>query len=264
MSESELRIIKGAVCVLDKPFGWTSFDCVNKIAWTIKQELRLKKKPKVGHAGTLDPYATGVLVIGIGKATKSLHEIEQTDKDYFFEIGFGISSKTFDLDGEVIVDDVVKARKILAVFCEKEKNGAVEAFAHTLLDKFRGEISQVPPQFSAIKIKGKKAYEYAREGKEVKLEPRNVKISRLDLVEAGTRSCVINEVAVEIPFLKLFATVSKGTYIRSLARDIGEVLSVPACLLSLKRLRVGEFNLDHALRLTKETTYAQINAAMNA
>ncbi len=231
--------------VVDKPFGWTSFDCVNKIAWTLKNGLGLKKKPKVGHAGTLDPYAMGLLLIAVGKYTKKLEELKGADKDYVAEIGFGIKSETYDLDGKVEFEEV-------DIDLSQEK-------VEEVLEKFRGEIEQLPPKFSALKIDGKRAYDLARQGKEFELKPRKVGINKLELMEVGEREIE----GQKVPFIKIFATVSKGTYIRSLARDIGEEFNVPAALISLKRTRVGDFNLEgEVIKLSKETTFEQLQAGL--
>ena len=234
--------------VVDKPHGWTSFDCVNKVRWIIAKELGLSgKKVKVGHCGTLDPYATGVLVLGIGKATKQLGEMLAQDKSYTASIGFGVISPTFDLD----YSDV-----------ELEEVEVDIAAVQKVIPQFKGVISQIPPAYSALKIGGKRAYESARSGKEVVLEPREVMVHSFDVVNLEKKEVEIGESSVVLSVLDIELSVSKGTYIRSIARDIGESLGAPASLVALRRTQVGDFTLDGALGLGKETTYEEVVSSM--
>ncbi|MBT6068827.1 tRNA pseudouridine(55) synthase TruB [Candidatus Peregrinibacteria bacterium] len=268
-------LLPSGFLIVDKPFGWTSFDCVNKIAWTMKNSLGLKKKPKVGHAGTLDPHATGVLVVAVGKATKSLEQLKGADKDYVAEIGFGVKSETYDLDGEVeFIEDIIlnPSNTSLSKFL-------TEVNVEKILSEFRGEIDQMPPKFSALKVGGKRAYDLARAGKEFELKPRKVVIEKLEFMDSGIKEVSAAPSLVKVPFIKVFATVSKGTYMRSLARDIGEILGAPAALIGLRRTRVGQATLGgviklnsdmnssldgcgRVVKLSKETSFEQLKAGL--
>ncbi len=206
------------IVLIDKPKEWTSFDVVAKVRGILKEK-------KVGHAGTLDPNATGLLIIGTGVDTKKLGEItKNTKKTYEAEIVLGASSNTDDVDGEI-----TKSKSTLVVSEQQIKD---------VVQSFEGEQVQIPPQFSAIKMKGKKAYELARKGEEVRFEPRKVIIYKLDLV------------SYDYPLLKINCEVSSGTYIRSLARDIGEKLGVGAYLKNLRRTKIGEFQVSEAWPIT--------------
>lgn len=200
---------------LNKPSGMTSHDAVNHVR-------RIFSVRKVGHAGTLDPAACGVLPIAVGRATKFIEYLADCDKAYRAEILFGVSTDSGDLEGEVITraDDFVMPTI-------EGLNAALKAFI--------GEIEQTPPKFSAIKIHGRKAYDLARRDIDFEMPRRLVKISRLELIALGA-----NTATIEID-------CGKGTYIRSLAIDLGERLNLPATLKSLVRLRVGDFRLNAAL-----------------
>lgn len=241
--------------IVDKPHGWSSFDCVNKIAWTLKNGLDLPKKPKVGHSGTLDPYATGVLVVAVGKATKRIEELKGVDKDYVAEITFGLKSETYDLDGQIEVGEWPEGGW---------GNFDIER-VKSVLKEFEGEIDQVPPRFSALKVDGKRAYDLARQGKDFELKARKVHIERLDFLEEEFKAVIPGSTGPQVPTIKVFMTVSTGTYVRSLARDIGERLQVPALLSSLRRTRVGGATLDGELpvvKISKEITFEQLEAAL--
>ncbi len=204
--------------LVDKPKGWTSFDVVAKIRGLVRQQTGMKK-PKVGHAGTLDPLATGLLVILVGDATKKQAEFMKKDKTYEVEMKLGATSTTDDDEGE-------KTPTNQPIPDEKTIKTAMLSFV--------GEISQVPPAFSAIKIGGKRAYKLAREGKDVKIEPRNVTIYAIEN---------INITGDKVSFA---AQVSSGTYIRSLVRDIGEELGCGAYMSNLRRTKVGQFDIKDA------------------
>lgn len=249
--------------LIDKPHGWTSADCVNRVRRTLEDGLRAGgfssggfpgKHLKVGHFGTLDPFATGLLVLGIGKATKAMNIMSDCDKEYVFEIVFGLKTSTFDLD--VSEDDVF--------FAPEPEGGWQRISDESLkktLDEFRGEISQKPPIFSALKINGKRAYRLARAGKDFEIDSRMVRVDALEVLENSLKEISVFRRTFLLPVVKLFATVSKGTYIRSLAVDIGANLDMPATVLSLCRTRVGEFALYGDLpvvKLSKETTFAQL------
>lgn len=204
---------EGRVLLIDKPLGWTSFDVVRKIRNTI----RIKK---VGHAGTLDPLASGLLIVCTGKFTKRINEYMAQEKEYTGSITLGARTPTYDLESEPIdfkpIDGITK-----------------EQVLHTL-QQFTGTIQQVPPAHSAIKVDGKRVYELARKGHDVKLEPRTVTIHVFEIT------------AWEWPVLHFRVVCSTGTYIRSLANDLGEALGCNGYLSSLCRTRIGEFLLDDA------------------
>ncbi len=206
--------------VVDKPGGWTSFDVVARMR-------RLAGTRRVGHAGTLDPMATGVLVIGVGKATKLLGHLALTGKIYRATMRLGETTNTDDAEGEQIA--AVSAGHL------------DEAVVREALEAFTGEITQVPPQISAIKVDGKRSYARARAGETVELAARTVTVSRLDL-EAVRHNPATLDLDVEI-------ACSSGTYIRSIARDLGEALGVGGHLTALRRTAVGPYTLDEARTL---------------
>lgn len=203
--------------MIDKPKGWTSFDVVAKTRSILKQSG--VSKPKLGHAGTLDPLATGLLTILVGSYCKKAQEYTKLDKVYEVEMTLAATSSTDDAEGEIVETGNWKI----------ETGKITEA-----VKSFVGEIEQVPPAFSAIKVNGKRAYKLAREGKEVKLEPRKVTIYDLHTTE------------VDYPIIKFTAHVSSGTYIRSLVRDIGEKLGCGAYMSNLRRTKVGDFDIKNA------------------
>lgn len=211
--------LSGLVLLIDKPKTWTSFDVVNKLRYQIKKKWGLKKI-KVGHAGTLDPLATGLLIVCVGKMTKSIEDFMGKEKEYEAEITFTGSTPSFDLETEI------------------DKKGYFDHLSEKLirqaLSKFQGEIMQVPPDFSAIKKQGKKAYQMARAGEEVKLDPRKVQIHEIRLLHWAPPSATIK------------VKCSKGTYIRSLAHDLGLALETRAHLSKLTRTAIGEFQLKNA------------------
>ncbi len=209
------------VLLIDKPKTWTSFDVVNYVRKQVAAaEGKKPKNTKVGHTGTLDPLATGLLVLVIGKEyTRRAGEFSKLDKTYEVTLKLGETSTTADDEGEkTVVSDTTPSEKAVL--------GALE--------RFRGQIMQTPPAFSAMKIDGKRAYQLAREGKDVKLEPRPVTIYD------------IRDVRYEYPYVHFTCDVSSGTYIRSLAVDIGESLGTGAYMSALRRTRVGNFTLESA------------------
>lgn len=209
------------VLVIDKPEGLTSHDVVARVR-------RLIGEARVGHAGTLDPFATGVLPLCVGQATRLVEYLSNADKSYLVEVMLGIQTDTDDLTGQVIRDFDDSDVDLLAI---------APADLEPVLDRFRGPIQQRPPAYAAIKIGGRKLYEMARAGETVEVPARPVTIHRLELV------------AWAAPKLTLLIECSKGTYIRSLARDIGDVLRVGGHALTLRRLRTGPFSVDQAHRL---------------
>jgi tRNA pseudouridine55 synthase len=206
-----LDISKGAILLLNKPQGWTSFDCVAKI----RGIFRIKK---VGHAGTLDPMATGVLPICIGRpATRHVDIIAAGSKQYLARILFGVETTTQDITGTII---------------KKDNKVITKAELDAVLPNFIGDISQIPPMYSAIKKNGKKLYELAREGVEIEREPRKINISEIKILKVSEN------------YADVLVSCSKGTYIRTLAHDIGESLGTCACLAALCRTKVAAFTID--------------------
>jgi len=207
---------QGQLLLINKPLHWTSFDVVRRIRHLVKVK-------KVGHAGTLDPMATGLLVICTGKFTKKISEYMSQEKEYVGSFTIGAETPTYDLESKpqnFKSIDEVSPQKIMAV-----------------AQKFVGEVSQVPPAHSAIKVKGKRVYELARKGKSVELEPRKVTIKEFEIAN------------VELPVVNFRVICSTGTYIRSLANDFGNTLGCGAYLSSLCRTRIGAFKLEDALTL---------------
>jgi tRNA pseudouridine55 synthase len=206
---------EGKILYFDKPLNWTSFDLVNRVRNLITKYSG--EKIKVGHAGTLDPLATGVMILATGKATKCIEKLQSTEKEYIATLKFGETTPSFDL--EHAVDKTFPFEHITREMAEKK------------LKNFVGEIWQIPPVFSAVKIDGKRAYKYARKGKEVELKAKQLVIKDIDILDFS------------LPFLKIRVVCSKGTYIRALARDIGEALDSGAHLTALQRTRVGDVTL---------------------
>lgn len=202
----------GAMILVDKPLGWTSFDVINK--------LRRPLGAKLGHAGTLDPLATGLLVVCTGSFTKKITEYQQLPKEYTGIIQLGSTTPTYDLESEP------------ENF--KELNGLDDTLLKHAAAGFLGDILQTPPIHSAIKKDGKRAYEYARSGKELKLEPRPVRITTFELTK------------IELPEVHFRVRCSTGTYIRSLANDYGEVLGCGGYLKALRRTEIGPYHVDDA------------------
>lgn len=228
------QILDGVFILIDKPWGWSSFDVVNKVKVSIKHKLKFKKL-KVGHAGTLDPLAEGLVVIGTGKMTKQLFDNQQADKEYIARIQLGETTRSYDLE------------------TKPEKAGETEWIGleevEQALDRFRGTILQEPPLFSAKWVDGERAYELARKGSEKRLEAVEVSIHELEVID------------FQNPELFVRVLCSKGTYIRSLANDIGKELGCGAYLSGLKRIRSGAFEVRDALSIQE---YEQIIAGLEA
>ncbi len=224
--------IAGEVLLIDKPLTWTSFDAVNKIRWMLKQKLGVKLK--VGHAGTLDPLATGLLIICTGKQTKNIDQYQAQEKEYTGTFVVGATTPCYDLEKEV--DHYFAVNHI--------RQEAVDVAVKSLT----GEIDQIPPIFSAIQVEGKRSYDKARAGTAVELPPRRVTISEFEI--SAFRQ-VENESHPEKQVLEFdFRVVcSKGTYIRSLARDFGLALGSGAYLRKLVRTRIGNFKLEGAMSI---------------
>lgn len=215
-----MDFIAGEVLFFNKPLTWTSFDLVNKFRYKLSRKLKVKKI-KVGHAGTLDPLATGVMIVCTGKATKRIDEFQFQTKEYVATLKLGETTPSFDLEKEV--DAVYPTEHI------------TRELVKDVLKQFVGTIEQVPPVFSACKIEGKRAYELARNGEEVPLKAKTLVIDEIELL-----SC-------ELPVIKIRVVCSKGTYIRALARDIGIALHSGAHLIALERTRVGDVTLDQCM-----------------
>ncbi|MGM0622082.1 MAG: tRNA pseudouridine(55) synthase TruB [Bacteroidota bacterium] len=212
----------GEVLLFDKDLKWTSFDLVQRVRNSLCREMGIKKM-KVGHAGTLDPLATGLMILCTGKATKQIESFQHKEKEYLATIKLGATTPSFDKETE---EDSSKD-------CE---NITREQFENTL-QKFSGETEQIPPIYSAVKVKGKRAFNYARNGEELKLRPRKIVISE-----------IVTE-SFELPFATIKVKCSKGTYIRALARDIGEELKCGAYLTELRRTKIGDFKVEDALSI---------------
>jgi tRNA pseudouridine55 synthase len=214
-------MIEDGILLIDKPKGWTSFDVVNKIRFHIAKQRGVKPKSiKVGHAGTLDPFATGLLILLIGKEfTLRAQEFSKLGKTYEATMVLGITSITGDSEGKLTLESER----------QPTREEIEEAFLH-----FKGEITQIPHVFSAIKIDGKRAYELARKGEKVNIPSRKVTIYNLQLLE------------YIYPNITFLVHVSSGTYIRTLVEDIGKTLGVGAYCKELRRTRIGEFNIDNA------------------
>lgn len=213
------NFIEGALLLVDKPMEWTSFDVVNKIRNRLKTCLGVKKI-KVGHAGTLDPMATGLLLICTGKATKQLQEFQDLPKTYTGTLRLGATTPSYD--AETAIDETFPYEHITAEMLEEARK------------KFLGPISQVPPIFSAIKVDGQPLYKKARKGETVQIEPRNITIYEMEFTR------------IELPEVDFRVHCSKGTYIRSLAYDLGKVLQSGAYLTALRRTAIGPYSIDHA------------------
>jgi tRNA pseudouridine55 synthase len=215
-----MDFLKGEVVYLNKPLEWTSFDLVNRFRNRLTRKLRVKKV-KVGHAGTLDPLATGVMILCTGQATKRIEEFQRQTKEYVARLKLGETTPSFDRE------EAVDAHYPTAHITRERVEEALKAFT--------GTIRQIPPAFSAVKVNGKRAYQFARKGRDVELEPKTLVIDELELL------------ACDLPFITLRIVCSKGTYIRALARDIGLALQSGAHLTALERTRIGHVTLDMCL-----------------
>jgi tRNA pseudouridine55 synthase len=222
MSALKEQFLNGEIILIDKPLDWTSFQVVNKIRWLIRSTFGIKKI-KVGHAGTLDPLASGLLILCTGKMTKSIEEFMGQEKEYTGTLTLGSTTPSYDLETEV--DNTFPTDHI------------TEELLQATLNQFVGTIDQYPPVFSALKKDGKRLYEFAREGIEVEIPARKVNIHSFELTQKV------------IPKVDFKVICSKGTYIRSLANDYGKALNSGAHLSALRRTRIGEFNIEHAISI---------------
>ncbi|MDA8948104.1 tRNA pseudouridine(55) synthase TruB [Flavobacteriaceae bacterium] len=221
-SFSAESLLEGQLILIDKPMGWTSFQVVNKIRWHFKNETGLKKL-KVGHAGTLDPLATGLLLICTGKLTKSIEGYQKQEKEYTGTFFLGATTPSYDLE------------------TERDQSYATEHItAQNIIDtseNFIGEIEQYPPVFSALKKEGKRLYEYGRAGLNPKIKPRKVFISEFKIEK------------IKLPEVEFLVRCSKGTYIRSLAHDFGQALQSGAHLRTLRRTKIGAFSVEDSYHM---------------
>jgi tRNA pseudouridine55 synthase len=213
-----------SVILLDKPYDWTSFDVINKIRSLVKYNLGIKKN-KMGHAGTLDPLASGLLILCTGSYTKKIEEFQELEKEYTGTFTLGATRPSFDLETDI--DKTFDLKDL-------SETNIIDA-----TKKFTGIIQQVPPLFSAKKIKGERAYEFARKGIDIKIESKEVFIKEFEITQ------------ISLPEVSFRIVCSKGTYIRSLARDLGNELKNGAYLSSLRRTRIGNYHVNDALTIEK-------------
>lgn len=213
MSETPPKVDEAKVLLVNKPYQWTSFDVVKKLRYALKVK-------KIGHAGTLDPLATGLLILCTGKMTKQIETFQVQEKEYTGTFVLGKTTPSFDLETEV------DSEKDISHLTEQEITNATEQFS--------GWIDQIPPIFSAIKVDGQRAYKSARKGESVELKSRKVEIKEFEITK------------ISLPEIDFRIICSKGTYIRSIARDFGEYLGVGAYLSALCRTRIGDFKLENA------------------
>ncbi|UAB82142.1 tRNA pseudouridine(55) synthase TruB [Marixanthomonas sp. SCSIO 43207] len=220
MTEQDFK--NGQVLLIDKPLNWTSFQVVNKIRWLIKKQFGIKKI-KVGHAGTLDPLATGLLILCTGKFTKKIETLQAQEKEYTGTFTLGATTPSYDLETEI--DHRFDITEITSENIYEATN------------QFIGDIQQQPPVFSALKKEGKRLYEYARAGEKVEIPSRTVHISAFEITR------------IELPEVDFRVACSKGTYIRSLAHDFGKALKNGAHLSALKRTKIGDFSVENAITI---------------
>ena len=228
---NEASVIEGQLLLIDKPLNWTSFQVVNKIRWELKNKFGIKKL-KVGHAGTLDPLATGLLLVCTGKMTKKISEIQALVKEYTGTFTLGATTPSYDLetpiDGTFPIDHL-------------DDNALKE-----VINQFTGVVDQYPPVFSAIKKHGRRLYKYARKGEEIKINSRQVEILAFELTE------------IKLPTIDFYVKCSKGTYIRSLANDYGKALRSGAHLSSLRRTAIGLHRIEDAYTIEQITAELEV------
>ena len=214
------QFLEGEVLLINKPLHWTSFQLVNKLRWLIKRKLGIKKI-KVGHAGTLDPLASGLMIICTGKKTKEISQHQAAEKEYIATLKLGATTPSYDGETEETYFYPTKhvSKELITSVC----------------NRFIGEIEQIPPIFSAIKVKGKKLYESARKGNKAEIKPRIIRINELEIIN------------IDLPYIKLRVSCSKGTYIRSLAHDLGKALNSGAWLYELQRTKIGSETIKNAI-----------------
>ena len=228
---NEASVIEGQLLLIDKPLNWTSFQVVNKIRWELKNKFGIKKL-KVGHAGTLDPLATGLLLVCTGKMTKEISEIQALVKEYTGSFTMGATTPSYDL--ETSIDGTFPTDHL-------DDNALKE-----VINQFIGVVDQYPPVFSAIKKHGRRLYKYARKGEEIKINSRQVKILAFELTE------------IKLPTIDFYVKCSKGTYIRSLANDYGKALRSGAHLSSLRRTAIGLHRIEEAYTIKQITAELEL------
>ena len=228
---NETLVTEGQLLLIDKPLNWTSFQVVNKIRWELKNKFGIKKL-KVGHAGTLDPLATGLLLVCTGKMTKKISEIQALVKEYTGTFTLGATTPSYDLetpiDGTFPIDHL-------------DDNALKE-----VINQFTGVVDQYPPVFSAIKKDGKRLYKYARKGEEIKIKSRQVEILAFELTK------------IKLPTIDFYVKCSKGTYIRSLANDYGKALGSGAHVSSLRRTAIGLHRIEDAYTIEQITAQLEV------
>ena len=228
---NETSVTEGQLLLIDKPLNWTSFQVVNKIRWELKNKFGIKKL-KVGHAGTLDPLATGLLLVCTGKMTKKISEIQALVKEYTGTFTLGATTPSYDLetpiDGTFPIDHL-------------DDNALKE-----VINQFTGVVDQYPPVFSAIKKDGKRLYKYARKGEEIKIKSRQVEILAFELTK------------IKLPTIDFYVKCSKGTYIRSLANDYGKALGSGAHVSSLRRTAIGLHRIEDAYTIEQITAELEV------
>lgn len=217
--KTEEDFLSGQIILIDKPLEWTSFQAVNALKWAIRKKFNLKKL-KIGHAGTLDPLATGLLVICTGKFTKKIPELQGQIKEYTGTFTLGATTPSYDLETEV--NQIFPTEHL------------TETSIRNVPNQFLGEIEQVPPVFSALKKDGKRLYELARKGEEVEVQARKIEILEFEITR------------IDLPEVDFRVVCSKGTYIRSLAHDFGKALGSGAYLSALRRTKIGDYNVNNA------------------
>ena len=223
-----MNFVEGEIIAFDKPYRWTSFDVVGKARWLLCQKLGVKKL-KVGHSGTLDPLATGVVVVCTGKKTKLIDQLQAHQKEYVATLQLGATTPSFDLEKDV--DAIYPTSHITKELVEE------------VIPSFEGEQWQVPPMFSAVKVDGKRAYQLARKGEEIELKAKLLMIDEIEILD-------FNETNMQ---LILRIVCSKGTYIRALARDVGQRLNSGAHLIALRRTRVGDIRVEDCITFEQFT-----------
>ena len=217
-----MDFIEGEILYINKPLHWSSFRVVRVLRAKLCQKLKIKKL-KVGHAGTLDPLATGVMVVCTGKKTKQIAALQAETKEYVAQIRLGATTPSFDLETEIDA--------------EYPTSHISRELVSEVLQQFKGTIEQVPPLFSAVKVEGKRAYEYARKNEDIELKPKILVIDDIELI------------SYNMPDITIRVVCSKGTYIRALARDIGTALHTGAHLTGLRRTKVGDITVDDCLTM---------------
>ena len=228
---NEASVIEGQLLLIDKPLNWTSFQVVNKIRWELKNKFGIKKL-KVGHAGTLDPLATGLLLVCTGKMTKEISEIQALVKEYTGSFTMGATTPSYDL--ETSIDGTLPTDHL-------DDNALKE-----VINQFIGVVDQYPPVFSAIKKHGRRLYKYARRAEEIKINSRQVEILAFELTE------------IKLPTIDFYVKCSKGTYIRSLANDYGKALRSGAHLSSLRRTAIGLHRIEEAYTIKQITAELEL------